>query len=285
MGPPGAAAAPPISTSVPPATRSHTPVEPPPSRSATNLSASVSSFAGSERPVTPGLDGRTEPADPVFLNTSRELEDIFREMEGYFEGRETEHNWLRREESIGRLRGLIAGNAVIDYHDQFVQGLRALLDGILKTVNSLRTSLSKEGCSLVQDMAMNLGPSMDPMVELLMQSFVKLAASTKKIAASLANTTVDAIVARVTYTNRLMQHITFAMEDKNVQPRLFSAGWLTTLLRKETNHRGHLEHSGGVDLMEKSLKKAINDQNPGVREKMRAVYWVYAGIWPGRAEM
>jgi CLIP-associating protein 1/2 len=117
-----------------------------------------------------------------------------------------------------------------------------------------------------------------------MQTFVKLSAATKKIAASQANVTVDAIIGRVTYTNRLMQHITFAMEDKNVQPRLFSAGWLATLLRKEMGHRGHLEHSGGVEMMEKSLKKALNDANPGVRENMRATYWVYAGIWPARAE-
>ncbi|KAI1136973.1 ARM repeat-containing protein [Hypoxylon sp. FL0543] len=248
-----------------------------------NLAASVSSLA-SERPITPMPEAKAESVEPSYVNTQRELDDIFRDMHPWFEGKETEQNWLKREESVTKLRRLIAGNASSDFPDAFVAGCRGLLDGIIKAVNSLRTSLSKEGCALVQDLAMAFGPGIDPMVEILMQTFIKLCAATKKIASQLANTTVDIIIGRVTYNARIMQHIWGACQDKNVQPRTYVAGWLKTLLKKEAHHKSHLEHGGGVDMIEKCIKKGLNDPNPGVREKMRSTYWAYAAIWPARAE-
>ncbi|KAH6631891.1 clasp N terminal-domain-containing protein [Chaetomium tenue] len=247
------------------------------------LAASVSSLA--HRPVTPGLpEPPAESVEPSYVNTTRELDEIFREMHGYFEGKETEQNWLKREESVTKLRRLIAGNAATDFHDQFLTGLRALLDGMIKAVVSLRTSLSKEGCSLIQEIAKAYGPAMDPMVEILMQTFIKLTAATKKIASAQANTTVDTIISKVTYNNRIMQHVWLACQDKNVQPRLYASGWLRTLLAKEAHHKNHVEHTGGLDLIEKCIKKGLADANPGVREKMRATYWMFAGIWPAKAE-
>ncbi|KAJ9149024.1 ARM repeat-containing protein [Pleurostoma richardsiae] len=254
---------------------------PPPSRP--NLAASLSSLS-SEQPITPMPESRPDAVEPSYVNTQRELDDIFREMQPHFEGRESEHNWLKREESITKLRRLMAGNAATDFSDSFLAGIRGLLDGIIKAIISLRTSLSKEGCSLVQDVANTYGPAMDPMVELLMQTFIKLSAATKKIASQLANTTIDTIIAKASYTPRIMQHVWGACQDKNVQPRLYATGWLKTLLNKEAGHKNHIEHNGGLDVIEKCIKKGLNDPNPGVREKMRSTYWTFAGIWPARAE-
>ncbi|KAI6595583.1 hypothetical protein MCOR12_006490 [Pyricularia oryzae] len=249
-----------------------------------NLSASTTS-AGIERPVTPGLlDSKPETVDPTYVNTQRELDDIVKEMHLYFEGKETEQNWLQREESIKKLRRLLAGNAVSDFHDAFLGGVRGLLDGIIKAVTSLRTSLSKEGCSLVQELALAYGPGIDPMVEILMQTFIKLCAATKKISSQLANVTVDTIIAKVTYNHRIMQHVWFACQDKNVQPRTYATGWLKTLLNKEAQQKSHIEHHGGLDLVEKCIKKGLADSNPLVREKMRVTYWTFNEIWPARAE-
>ncbi|KAL5086092.1 hypothetical protein Trisim1_009719 [Trichoderma cf. simile WF8] len=243
-----------------------------------------SSFAASERPVTP-MEVPAEAVEPQYVNTHRELDDIIKEMAPHFEGKESEHNWMKREKGIVTLRRLVAGNSPADFLDTFMPGLKALLDGIIKAVNSLRTSLSKEGCSLVQEMAVAFGPSMDPLVELLMQTFMKLAANTKKISSQMANAAIDAIVSKVTYTPRIMQHIWGAVQDKNVQPRTYASGWLMTILRKEAHHKSHVEHSGGVELMEKCIKKALGDANPGVREKMRAFYWAFYAVWPARADV
>lgn len=206
-------------------------------------------------------------------------------MAWFFEGRESEQNWLKREESMGKLRRLNVGNAPTDFADTFLAGLRGMLDGIIKSITSLRTSLSKEGCCLVQDIAATFGPALDPMVELLMQTFIKLSAGTKKISSQLANATVDIILSRVSYTPRLMQHIWIACQDKNVAPRTYSTGWLMTILKKEAQHKNHVEHTGGVDLMEKCIKKGLSDANPAVREKMRSTYWAFWGVWPARADV
>ena len=269
--------------------RSETPVAeaaaPAPARPAVAkpaLSASASSFA-SERPVTPAVDVRAENIEPRYVNTNRELDDIFKDMAWCFEGRESEQNWLKREESMTTLRRLNAGNAGSDFYDTFLSGLRNMLDGILKAVNSLRTSLSKEGCGVVQDIAIAFGPGIDPMVELLMQNLVKLSAGTKKIASQLANTTVDVIISHVTYNQRLMQHIWGASQDKNVNPRTYATGWLKTILKKESAHKSHMEHTGGVDLFEKCIKKGLGDANPAVREKMRSTFWAFWAVWPARA--
>ncbi|KAI1110880.1 clasp N terminal-domain-containing protein [Nemania sp. NC0429] len=242
-------------------------------------------LAASERPATPMQpETKSEAVEPAYVNTQRELDDMIKGMHQWFESKESEHNWMKREESVAKLRRLIAGNASTDFPDVLVAGCRGLLDGIIKAVNSLRTSLSKEGCALVQDLAITFGPGIDPMVELLMQTFIKLCAATKKISSQLANLAVETLVGRTTYNVRIMQHIWGACQDKNVQPRVYVAGWLKTLLKKEAHHKHHLEHGGGLDLMEKCIKKCLNDPNPGVREKMRSTYWTFAAIAPSRAE-
>lgn len=229
-------------------------------------------------------EAKVDHVDPAYVNTQRELDEIFNEMRPCFEGKESEGNWLKREQSCTKLRRLNAGNAPADFRDTFLVGIKSLLDGILKAVNSLRTSLSKEGCSVVQEIARTAGPGLDPMVEILLQNLIKLCGGTKKISSQQGNVTVDIIIGRVSYNLRIMQHIWFACQDKNVQPRTYATGWLKTLLKKEAHHKSHVEHTGGLDLIEKCIKKGLADPNPGVRESMRSTYWTFAALWPAKAE-
>ncbi len=256
-------------------------IDAPPSRPVfANSVSSVASF----RPSTPVVEVKIEAVEPSYVNTLRELEDTFRDMHPCFEGKESEANWLKREQSCTKIRRLNAGNAPSDFHDGFLAGVKGLLDGILKAVNSLRTSLSKEGCSVVQEIARTAGPGLDPMVEILLQNLVKLCGGTKKIASQAGNYTVDVIISNVSYNLRIMQHIWLACQDKNVQPRTYATGWLKTLLKKEAHHKSHIEHTGGLELIEKCIKRGLADANPGVRENMRSTYWAFARMWPTKAE-
>lgn len=223
--------------------------------------------------------------EPEYVRHLRDFDEIFRNMHVYFEGRETEQNWLHREKSVLRLRRLTKGNALRDFHAPFLAGIKSLLDGILKCVNSLRTTLSSTGCSLVQELARAAGPGLDPMVEIMLQNLIKLCGGTKKISSQNGNVTVDAIFANVSYSTRLLQHIWGACQDKNVQPRSYATGWLKTIIIKHSHHRSQLEHSGGFDYVEKCIKKGLADANPGVREGMRKTYWVYAGFFSDKAEV
>lgn len=229
-------------------------------------------------------EAKVEKVEPLYINTARELDEAFQDMTPFFEGKESEQNWLKREESCTKLRRINAGNAPTDFRDTYLPGLKALLDGILKAVNSLRTSLSKEGCSFVQEAARTNGPGLDPLVEILLQNLVKLCGGTKKISSQNGNVTVDTIIGKVSYNVRLLQHIWLACQDKNVQPRTYATGWLKTLINKEANHKHLVEHGGGLELIEKCLKKGLADPNPGVRENMRSTYWTFAKVWPARAE-
>ena len=191
------------------------------------------------------------PMDPIHIYTQRDLEDIFRDMAGPFEGKETEHNWLARDKNTMKLRRITKGNAPTDYPAAFLAGIKSMLDGILKVANTLRTTMSTNGCLLIQELAKTVGSSMDPWVEILLQNLIKMCGGTKKIASQNGNTTVDIILANVSYTSRIMQHITFASQDKNVQPRIYCAGWVKTLIRK---HKSHIEGHGGLDSLDKIIK-------------------------------
>ncbi|KAF2502982.1 protein STU1 [Lophium mytilinum] len=221
------------------------------------------------------------PMDPIYVHTQRELDDIFREMLPHFEGRESEGNWLPRDKDTLKLRRITKGNSPSEFHVAFVTNIKSMLDGILKVANSLRTTMSTNGCLLIQELAKTLGPALDPSTEILLQSAVKMCAATKKIAADNGNTTVDAILQNVSYNSRLLQHVAFAASDKNVQPRIYSSNWIKTVIRR---HKSHIEHSGGLDQLDKIIKKGLADANPKVREGMRAAYWTFAPVWPKKAE-
>ena len=222
--------------------------------------------------------------DPLYIENHRDLEEMFREMHPYFEGKESEQNWLKREKSVLKLRKITKGNALQDFASIYLAGIKGLLDGILKTVNSLRTTVSTIGCHLVQDLARVAGPGLDGMVEILLQNLIKLCANTKKITAAKGNDTVSAIVANVTFHSRLTQHIYYACQDKNVQPRSYACGWLKIVIGKHGHHKNVIEHAGGLEWIEKSLKAGLGDRDLKVRESMRSTYWAFARLWPERSE-
>lgn len=225
-----------------------------------------------------------ENIEPLDVDSNRDIDEMLRNMSYHFEGRETEQNWIPREKSIETLRRLVRGNAPHSFSQHFLAGIKNLLDGILKVANSLRTTLSTAGCLLIQDLARTCGPGIDHMVEMILQNMIKLCAAMKKISASNANTTVDVIIQNVSYVPRILQHIWFACQDKNVQPRQYASGWLKTLLNKQARHKSSIEHGGGLDVVEKCIKRGLADANPGVRESMRGTFWTFYQLWPDRAD-
>jgi len=243
---------------------------------------STADIAMSESILPPSANG--EHIDPLDVYTQRELEDMFRDMHTCFEGKENEQNWMPRDNNVLKLRRLLKGNGPTEYPAVFVAGIKSELDGILKVANTLRTTMSSNGCHLVQELAKTLGSALDPMCEILLQSFVKMCANTKNISAQNGNNTVDVLYSNITCNARILQHIWVACQDKNVQPRTFAPGWLKTILKRQMQNKAHFEHSGGLDLTDKCIKKGLADANPKVREGMRGAYWLFAQAWPERGE-
>ena len=225
------------------------------------------------------------PMDPIFIDSQRELDDTFRAMLPHFEGKESEDNWLLRDRDITKLRRITRGNAPSEYHAAYMTWLKHLQEGTLKAANTLRTTMATNGCQLIQELAKTLGPAMDSMTEIYLQSFIKMSAATKHIAAQQGNMTTDTIFQYTSYNIRALQHVSNATQDKNKQTRMFAAGWLRTVLNRQAGAKMHFESSGGLDLVEKSIKKGLDDADPKVKESMRATYWAYARIFPDKAEV
>ncbi|KAJ5937955.1 hypothetical protein N7454_004297 [Penicillium verhagenii] len=239
--------------------------------------------APAEQPPPQTSSQADDGVEPLLVSSSRDIDELVRDMLPWFEGRESEDNWLKREKNVIHFRRLTRGNAPHEFSQSFLQATKTLLDGFFKVVSSLRTTLCTNGCLLIQDIARTCGPKIDPMVEIIMQNLIKLCSALKKIAAQNGNATVDTVIGCVTFNIRILQHIHFASQDKNVGLRLFAAGWLRTLINRQAHHKSTLEHGGGLDLIEKSIKKGLADANPGVREASRGTFWTFFGVWPDRA--
>lgn len=244
------------------------------------------------RPHTPGP--KQQPQQPIAdddglepfdVASSRDVDDLVRDMLPWFDGKESEDNWSKREKNVILLRRLTRGNAPHDFPHNFISAVKTLLDGIFKVVNSLRTTMSSNGSLLIQDIARTCGPRIDSMVEIIMQNLMKLCSGLKKIAAQNGNLAVDAVINNVSFSIRLLQHVAFAAQDKNVGVRLFASGWLKSLIIRQAHHKSSVEHGGGVDLIEKSITKGLADANPGVREASRSTFWTFYSVWPERANV
>lgn len=236
-----------------------------------------------EPPVMHQISQDDDGIEPFFVASARDIDDTVRDMLPWFDGKESEDNWLKREKNVILFRRLTRGNGPHDYPQSYIHSVKTLLDGIFRVVHSLRTTLCTNGCLLMQDIARTCGPKLDPMVEIIMQNLIKLCGALKKISAQNGNATVDAVIGNVTYNIRILQHVHWASQDKNLQLRLFAAGWLQTLIKRQAHHKSTVEHGGGLDLIEKSIKKGLGDANPGVREAVRGTFWTFYGVWPDRA--
>ncbi|KAJ5516598.1 hypothetical protein N7527_008158 [Penicillium freii] len=223
--------------------------------------------------------------EPFDVASARDVDDLVRDMLPWFEGKESEDNWSKREKNVILFRRLTRGNAPHDFSQTYINAVKTLLDGILKVLNSLRTTMSSNGSLLIQDIARTCGPRIDSMVEIIMQNLLKLCSALKKIAAQNGNATVEVVIQNVSFSIRLLQHVSFAAQDKNVGVRLFAAGWLKVLIIRQAHHKSAVEHGGGLDLIEKSITKGLGDANPGVREATRSTFWTFYGVWPERANV
>jgi len=61
-------------------------------------------------------------------------------MKPCFEGKETEHNWIERDKSVGLIRGMLIGGVCEredqEWKEEFVKCVKEVQDGIMKTVSS-----------------------------------------------------------------------------------------------------------------------------------------------------
>ncbi len=235
-------------------------------------------------PVKSKAENEAEKLDPIYVESARDIDNLFREMLPFFEGAESEQNWKHREQSTLKIRKVTKGNAFDDYPTAYLAGIKLLLNGLIGVAESLRTTQCTLGCHCIQDVARRTGPGLDPMVEILLQSLMKLCGQTKKISAANGDMSVTCIISQVSFNARLAQHIYGATQDKNVSPRLFACGWLMTILTKHGHHKNVIDHNGALESINKSITAGLVDRDASVRTRMRPTYWAFARLWNDRSE-
>ncbi|KAG9294555.1 hypothetical protein G9A89_008666 [Geosiphon pyriformis] len=222
--------------------------------------------------------------DAILIESARELEREFQNMLGPFQGRETEQNWGLREKYVTRLRSLIRGGAFSNHSEQFMIGLKVMMDGILSSVNSLRTTLTLAASGLVKDLAIYLGPAIDPFADNLLANLIKTAGVVKKLVAQAGVNAANALLQNTSYHIRLVNQIWGAMQDKSVQVRTYTIEFARCVIKSHSDRKETIERTGGVELLQNCLKKGLTDASPKVREGSRIVFWEFYEIWPERGE-
>ncbi|KTW32009.1 uncharacterized protein T551_00691 [Pneumocystis jirovecii RU7] len=243
--------------------------------STSNFSSNyISSMCGTEM----------EQMDAAWVHSAKELETEIQEMLSSFEGKETDNNWMIREKHMMRLRALLRGNIYKEYSSVFISGFKMLVDGIIKAISSLRTTLSLAGLQFIKDVAIVVGPAIDQSVEILLTNLIRISGLTKKIISRTAQVIVSVLIANVSYHPKIVQQLLIASQDKNPSTRQYAAGWLRTLLEAHVESKTYMENSGGLDIMEKVIKNGISDANSVVRTGMRDVLRCFSEIWPDRTQ-
>ncbi|KAG8747226.1 suppressor of tub2 mutation [Ceratobasidium sp. 414] len=233
-----------------------------------------------------GISATSADIPTVFIASARDLEHEMEKMLPFFEGKETEHNWAGRERSIIAIRGLVKGGVHTRYPDVFLEGLKnGVLDGVAKALASLRTTVSANACVLYAEMTEALQHSMDPFVDKMLTALLKMSGFTKKIAAQQSQSTVSTILTNTSAQPRVVLPLIWSyVQEKNVQSRSYMIEHLTTYLKSHAVKSKHaIETAGGVDIITKSLQKALADQNPGVRTLARTCFWMFEPVWPANA--
>ncbi|KAG6880057.1 hypothetical protein C0992_006869 [Termitomyces sp. T32_za158] len=223
--------------------------------------------------TSPPLIGPTVPQTPT--NESADIQPVY--------GKETEHNWAAREQAILRVRGMLKGDVHLRYLDTFLVLLKdGFIQWSLKTLASLRTTVSVNTSMLYNELAVALGFSFDPFCETLLTNLLKMAGFTKKITAQQSQASVTEIITHTSAQPRIVLPLLWnTLQEKTVQARTF----VVDHVKQYVNVHGHrskhaIEGTNGLELLEKSIKKALNDANPAVREKARISFWVFEDVWP-----
>ncbi|KAJ7068076.1 clasp N terminal-domain-containing protein [Mycena amicta] len=261
-----------------------------PSRTAsthsTNISRPPSRAAAVESPsgaATPTTEG-SESVKPVYIASSRDLENEFAAMHKPFEGKETEHNWADRDRAVLRVRGMVKGEVHLRFTEAFMAGMKEFIPMSLKTLASLRTTVAVSTCSLYTELALALGPALDPFCDVLFTHLLKMAGFTKKLTAQQSQAALSLLIEHTSAPPRILLPLLWAcFQEKTVQTRSYAVMHLKQYLELHGQRSKHaIESSGGLDILEKSLKRSLGDANPVVKESTRVCFWVFDSIWRER---
>lgn len=111
-----------------------------------------------------------------------------------------------------------------------------------------------------------------------------MAGFTKKITAQQSQLCVTNIISQTSPQPRIVLPLLWGtLQEKIVQARAHIVAHIKQYIEVHGQRsKAAIEHSGGLDILEKSLKKALADPNPAVKEAARVLFWVFEDVWHDR---
>lgn len=139
-------------------------------------------------------------------------------------------------------------------------------------------------CSLYSELVIALETAFDPVCEYVLNNLLKMAGYTKKIVAQQSQGTITTILKHTSPQPRTIPNLLWnTLQDKTAQTRAYASAHIKTYIEVHASKARHaIETSGGLDTLVNSLKKALGDPNPGVRENARQAYWLLNAVWKGK---
>ncbi|KAJ3074872.1 suppressor of tub2 mutation [Podochytrium sp. JEL0797] len=206
-----------------------------------------------------------------------------------FVGVESEQNWQGRDRAMATLTEDLGGAGDVTREALANSAsLKAVLDPILKSTASLRTSLVMTACACVAAIATHVSPStVEIHQDAIVKALLKLTGNAKKLVASSGATAMAALIHHVPYHPRTLQHFITLSTDKNAQVRSHCLLYIQALVTQVVVTEGRDDafvRSGGLECLEKALKKSLADATPSVRETSRAVFEILDAYWPASGE-
>ncbi|KAK0540797.1 suppressor of tub2 mutation [Tilletia horrida] len=240
--------------------------------------------AGGGVPGAAALGAGEDDVPPVYVASRSDLDRTFSQMLPFFEGKESEENWLSREQSILKIRGLLKTGTHVTYRTAFVDGIKHVHEAILKALVSLRTTVSIHTCSLLGELARAIGDSMDSLADTFMNSLLRMAGMTKKMVAASTQAAAREFFIHVPFKHATATLLSVTMNEKTATSRQAAIEHICTLLQYQGSSKRHaMESHGSQNLLLQALKRALADQNKDVRAKARETFWVFHAIWPAQA--
>lgn len=206
-------------------------------------------------------------------------ESLFNEFTINFDGKETEKNWKNRQLLIIKLRQIIRGNFLINL-SYFVDLLKSIKEPICKGMLSLRTTLSNHSCQLSKELGIFVGKEIDfSFFEYLLNTLLKLTSARKIIQHQSSNVAIISILLNSNLNSRIFNLLLSTIQDKNIQPRIYTGNWIQLLLLKYYNDDIN-NFNFIVENVENIIVRGLSDPIPTVKDAMRNAFWTLCEIDP-----
>ncbi|ORY39948.1 hypothetical protein BCR33DRAFT_719753 [Rhizoclosmatium globosum] len=202
------------------------------------------------------------------------MSEIVSQFPSLFSGSESEDNWQSRDRAMAALTEALSTSA--DAGEVVGLNLKIVLDSVLKSTASLRTTLVMTACACVAAIAAHVAPStLEPQLDNM------------KLVASAGATATMAIIQHAPFHIKTLQSFITTAGDKNAQVRSHGIKFTlaaTTHIVIEEGRGEWFARVGGLECVASCLKKALSDASPEVRETSRQLFDLYNEHWPARGE-